>query len=246
MFLFRAFIGSIVSSGLRGPRPRRRQQLLQGGGVDRLDQVVVEAGLPRAAPVLLLPPAGQRDEHDAARPTAARGCGGRPRSRSASACRCRAGPRRAGTPPPPRPPPGRRARCATSLPMSSQQHRQAVGRVPVVVHDQDAAPGRRGAGRRRRARRPAAAGGGAGGPAGGRRTRCPGRGPRCAPRRVPPCISTSRLTSVRPMPRPPCDRSSDRSTWVNISKTLRQHLGRDADAVVATPTRPPRRPRARR
>ena len=34
------------------------------------------------------------------------------------------------------------------------------------------------------------------------------------------------------MPSPPCDRSSDRSTCVNISKMLGQHLGGDADAVV--------------
>ena len=36
---------------------------------------------------------------------------------------------------------------------------------------------------------------------------------------VPPCSSTSFRTTVSPMPRPPCDRSSEGSTWVNSSKT---------------------------
>ena len=36
---------------------------------------------------------------------------------------------------------------------------------------------------------------------------------------VPPWSSTSRRTSVRPMPSPPCERSSERSTCVNISNT---------------------------
>ena len=36
---------------------------------------------------------------------------------------------------------------------------------------------------------------------------------------VPLCISTSRLTSVSPMPRPAGNCSGDRCTWVKISKT---------------------------
>ena len=35
---------------------------------------------------------------------------------------------------------------------------------------------------------------------------------------VPPCSSTSRCTKHRPMPKPPCERSIDRSAWVNRSK----------------------------
>src|SRR5947207_3070545 len=35
-----------------------------------------------------------------------------------------------------------------------------------------------------------------------------------------PCNSTNRLASVRPMPRPPRERCSDVSTWVNNSKML--------------------------
>ena len=49
---------------------------------------------------------------------------------------------------------------------------------------------------------------------------------------LPPCISTSRFTSVRPMPSPPCDRADD-------ALDLREHLEdaaaacrRDADAGV--------------
>ena len=46
----------------------------------------------------------------------------------------------------------------------------------------------------------------------------PAPGPGLPARTLPPCISTRCLTSVRPMPSPPCDRSSVRSTCVNISK----------------------------
>ena len=52
---------------------------------------------------------------------------------------------------------------------------------------------------------------------------------------VPPCSSTSRWTRVRPMPSPPCDRSSDRSTCVNRSKMRGSMLGGDADAGVPHP-----------
>ena len=41
----------------------------------------------------------------------------------------------------------------------------------------------------------------------------------------PPCISTRRLTSVSPIPRPPWARSSERSTWVNSSNTLASMAG---------------------
>ena len=51
----------------------------------------------------------------------------------------------------------------------------------------------------------------------------------------PPCISTSRFTSVKPMPSPPCDRSSARSTCVNMSKMLCE--------LVATECRSPCRRR---
>ena len=48
------------------------------------------------------------------------------------------------------------------------------------------------------------------------------------------------LTSVRPMPRPPCERSSDRVDLGEQVEDRRQHLRRDADAVVAHAERRPR------
>ena len=48
----------------------------------------------------------------------------------------------------------------------------------------------------------------------------------------PPCISTSLFDSDRPMPRPPCERSSADCTWPNISKIDGQLRGGDADAGV--------------
>ena len=77
--------------------------------------------------------------------------------------------------------------------------------------------------------------------ASGRRTTnsLPWPGPALLALTVPPCISTSRFTSVRPMPSPPWARLIERFACVNSSKTCRQHLRRDADAVVAH-RRPPR------
>ena len=54
------------------------EQVAEGVGVDRLDQVVVEAGLAGAAAVVLLALAGQGDERRAGRGP------GRPRSRRAT------------------------------------------------------------------------------------------------------------------------------------------------------------------
>ena len=57
-------------------------------------------------------------------------------------------------------------------------------------------------------------------------------GPSLAAVTLPPCISTSFRTSVRPMPRPPSERAIERSPWAKRSKIAGEHLGRDADAVV--------------
>ena len=79
-------------------------------------------------------------------------------------------------------------------------------------------------------------------PAAARRTRCPcpGRlGLDRARRASPP----GRCTRVSPMPSPPCDRSSERSTCVNSSKTRGSMLRRDADARVPHRAPPPRRRR---
>ena len=52
---------------------------------------------------------------------------------------------------------------------------------------------------------------------------------------VPPCISTSVFTSVRPMPSPSRERSSDVIDLREHLEEARQLLGGDADAVVAHP-----------
>ena len=52
-------------------------------------------------------------------------------------------------------------------------------------------------------------------------------------RHVPPCSSTSRLTIDRPMPSPPCERSIVAIELGEHVEHLRQHLRRDAAAVVA-------------
>ena len=62
---------------------------------------------------------------------------------------------------------------------------------------------------------------------------------------LPPCISASVRTRVRPIPSPPSERASERSPWVNSSNISGQHLGRDADAGVADLRRRVRPPRAR-
>ena len=81
---------------VRAARSGGAEQLLQGVQVDRLGQVVIEARLPGPAPVLVLAPAGQRDQ-DHAIASAARGSGAPPRSRSAAAARCPGAPRPAGS-----------------------------------------------------------------------------------------------------------------------------------------------------
>ena len=161
--------------------------------VDRLDQVVVEARLLRAAPVLLLAVAGQGDEQQAAerrarraarRPPRSRPCPGRPMSsrttsgRLAAAASSAAGPSWATGP---------------RGPSSRSSMARLVGRVAVVVDDQDrggrprAGPARRRPRRRGPPRAPPTA----------RQADdelaapCPAR--RSWPRRVPPCSSTRLL-----------------------------------------------------
>ena len=121
----------------------------------------------------------------------------------------------------------------TSWPMSCSSMREAVRRVAVVVDDEDA-PGttvrrarRRTAALRRSERlRPDRS---------GRRTTNSLPWPRpvaVAASTVPPCISTRRFTSVRPMPSPPAralERAVDLREHV---EDARQLVGGDADAVV--------------
>ena len=139
-----------------------------------------------------------------------------------------------------------RPSCAVrrSLPMISSNMRQAVGGVLVVVDDQDAATRRRELARSSAASRLRS---------GAERTHRQPHDELAAPAvavaarlDVPPCSSTRRLTSVRPMPRPPCDRSSDRSTWVNMSKMRGSMSAGMPTPRVLDAARPPRRPSPRR
>ena len=99
-----------------------------------------------------------------------------------------------------------------------QHHGQAVRPVPVVVHDQDAAL--RGRTLRRRRRDGCSRGRHATSDRQADDERAALAQPRrCGPRRVPPCISTSRLApgSGR-CPARPATAPAIRSTWENISK----------------------------
>ena len=101
-----------------------------------------------------------------------------------------------------------------------QQRRQALGRVHVVVHHQHPerrAPAGPPARTPERAPAPRLL---AASPSGRRTVNVlPRPTPGLSAVTLPPCSSTSRRTSARPMPRPPCARSSLRPTWVNISNT---------------------------
>ena len=58
----------LAESDLAGRDSWLGQQLFQGVELDGLRHVVIEARLPGAAAVVLLPPAGQGDQHDVASP----------------------------------------------------------------------------------------------------------------------------------------------------------------------------------
>ena len=97
------------------------------------------------------------------------------------------------------------ARDAHVVARELEQPAQRFARVGVVFDDQDVAPGSA-ASRPPRARSTAQAHAIGGQAHGERRCPCPARRSRALA--VPPCSSASRRTSVRPMPRPPCERSS--------------------------------------
>ena len=163
-----------------------------------------------------------------------------PRSRSSSAARCPAAPRRAGMPPP-EPLRDRRRPCGCRGPSSSASSpscRRRPGCRP-----------RPGCGdcRRHRCCSPLLLGVGTAAAPGLPHDRqaddelaALAVPLRCAPRRRRRASRPAACTSDRPMPSPPCDRSNARSTCENISKMLRQLLGGDADAGVLHAT-PPRR-----
>ena len=201
----------------------------------RLHEVRVEAGLARAAPVFVLAPAGERDQHMAPCPRLPRGSGARLRSHRASACRCRAARRRAGTSP---------ASCERLGAIRRRIHFVAVAlqqRAPGYPARPDC---RRRAGcdaastslRDRRvegASHRSAARLAASAAAGARGTRCPGRARRCAPRR---CRRASRRAAARARARCRARPARDASSAVHLresSKSRGSSSGANADAVVA-------------
>ena len=216
------------------------EHVAEGFGFDRLDEVVVEAGLAGAAGGR--PPGPSRSGRRAGSRELGPlpGAAGRPRSRPCRACRCPAGRPRAGTPRRSRGPRGRRGRPA--LPGRKTSSAAGQARRPR---------------RRCRPRRGRGGGGAAGSAIGGRRpvvrpfevatahdgragrrTRCPVPGPSLWAATLPPCISTSVLTRLSPIPSPP---------WARLERSLGldehledpgQHLGLDADARCRAPGRP--------
>ena len=206
------------AGALPARRLRRVEQPLQHVQIDRLDEVVVEPGLaasgagPRRGPSRSSRPAG------CPRTPTVPAAAGRPRSRSCPAGRCRARRPRVGGSPPPASASEPSWATPTSWPISVEQQGEAVGRVAVVVDDEDAPAAAAGPGR--------PLGRSVGGPVrrpsigAGRRTTnsLPRPGPSLRAATVPPCISTRLRTRLRPIPRPPCERSSRRSAWVNRSK----------------------------
>ena len=70
-------------------------------------------------------------------------------------------------------------------------------------------------------------------------------GPSLRASTVPPCISTRLLTRVRPMPSPPCERSSESVDLGEQLEDPRQHARRRCRCRCRAPGRPPRRPRDR-
>ena len=215
---------------------------MQLGEDDRLDEMAVEAGLLRAAPVLGLAPAGDGDDRDRAGATARRAAAGRPRSRSGPAGRCRAGRRRGAARRRASAPPGRRARRASRGRASASSIARLVGASPLSsttsMRMRAWPPRRRRLGAAPRRRAPLAS---------AQRQRddelAAPAGPVARRDDRPPCISTSRRTSVRPMPSPPCGALERASTCANRSNTRGEHVGRDADAVVADADDARRRPR---
>ena len=161
----------------------------------------------------------------------ARGAVSRDRTRSGPACRCRES----------------RRRGRTRAPSRALLHRRRGGDGMTFMGEQDtpASPGHP------RCRRPpecagleprVSTGRGGGGSVGARRAASNGsdttnslpRSIAFAPHSMlPPCSATRSRTSVRPTPRPPRSRSSDRSPCMNMSNTCGSDVRRDADAGIA-------------
>ena len=108
---------------------------------------------------------------------------------------------------------------------------QPAGRVHVVVDDEDAGRLRAGGGRRAGLR---SLGRGRASCQAGSRTAnsLPLPGPSLVAATLPPCISTSFLTSVSPMPSPPPTAVERAVALGEELEDLGQHLGRDARSRV--------------
>ena len=118
------------------------------------------------------------------------------------------------------------------VPGESEQHRHAVGQIPVVVDEQDASTWLH----HRAAQGLPAAGMTAGiFRRSGRRTTnsLPWPNPALAACTQPPCSSIIFRTRARPIPNPSPSRLGEPFTWVNSSKIARQHGRFDPDARVA-------------
>ena len=164
-----------------------REQVGERVDVDRLDEVMVEAGLVRAAAIVVAAPARERDQQQLARP-ATRGAGAsRPRGRSGAACRCR-GRRCAGASPRPPATPRRRRRRRPCRSPSGRASPPCCRRCRGCRRRRERESARRCSCCRCSARRA---------PAGGRETSCRECGPAAAGRRVEPRDAGRRLGDRR-------------------------------------------------
>ena len=214
-----------VGSSKRAGSPRRRgsrvraapQQREQLVGVERLGQVQVEAGLAGTALIVVLAPAGHRDQQHAGAPVE----GAQParqlvavQARHADVQHHHLGPFALGH--------GERLEAvagdADGVPRKAQPGREALARVGVVFGDEDARARVRPSASHRPPRAPAAP------PARGSGMYTVNSLPRPRPSlrasTRPPCSSTRPFTSARPMPSPPSERSSAARSCANIVKTL--------------------------
>ena len=206
--------------GSGAPGAVASEQFVQALGVHRLDQVVVEARLAGAAQVVLLAVAGQGHQQG---PIRALQLPEPPGHLVAVHARQpdveedhvgRVGDRRL-----------ERGRAVVGelglVAAGPEQPGQEPGPVDVVVHDEHPFRGRVDRLRPGRSGRSpscgAAVGERADGEADDELAAAPT--PSLEAATLPPCSSTRRRTRVRPIPSPPWLRSSDRSAWVNRSKT---------------------------
>ncbi len=171
--------------------------------VERLDEVMIEAGLLRPAAVFVLAVSCYRHDDGVFAALLAAGAGKRPRSRPCQGGRCRAGRIPAGTAARPRVPRGRRepsprrarsaSRASTSRGPCRRCHRRpGFGHVRLVFP---------------RRVPPRASSCVSGRFAAGSRivNSLPLPGPSLLAATLPPCISTSFFTTVSPMPSPPSE-----------------------------------------